>query len=75
MSRQEAMKGKIDQWNDDKGFGFIKLDNGSEKIFFHISSVKTNSRRPKIGDIVLSDSIRDTQQKINAKSVGIGKGL
>ena len=65
------MKGKIDQWNDDKGFGFIRPDNGSEKIFFHISSVKTNSRRPQIGDIVLFDSIRDTQQRLKAKSVVI----
>lgn len=65
------MKGKIDQWNDVKGFGFIKPDNGSEKIFFHISSIKTNSRRPKIGDIVLFDSIRDTQQRLKAKSVVI----
>jgi len=65
------MKGKIDQWNDDKGFGFIRPDNGSERIFFHISSVKTNSRRPQIGDIVLFDSIRDTQQRLKAKSVVI----
>ena len=36
------MKGKIEQWIDDKGFGFIKPDNGSGKMFFHISSVKTN---------------------------------
>ena len=65
------MKGIIDQWIDDKGFGFIKPDNGSEKIFFHVSSVKTNSRRPRIGDKVLFDSIRDSQQRLKAKSVVI----
>ena len=65
------MKGKIEQWNDDKGFGFIKPDNGSGKIFFHISSVKTNERRPRIGDIVLFDSTQDTQQRLKAKSVVI----
>lgn len=65
------MKGKINQWKDDKGFGFITPDDGSEKIFFHISSVKTNARRPKIGDIVLYDSIRDSQQRLKAKSVVI----
>lgn len=65
------MKGKIDQWNDDKGFGFIKPDDGSEKIFFHVSSVKTNARRPRIGDIVLFESIRDSQQRLKAKSVVI----
>ena len=65
------MKGKIEQWNDDKGFGFIKPDNGSEKIFFHISSVKTKKRRPRIGDIVLFDSTHDSQQRLKAKSVVI----
>jgi cold shock CspA family protein len=65
------MKGKIDQWKDDKGFGFIKPDNGSEKIFFHVSSVKTNARRPQIGDRVLFESIRDSQQRLKAKSVVI----
>ncbi|MFT5731121.1 MAG: cold shock CspA family protein [Desulforhopalus sp.] len=65
------MKGKIDQWKDDKGFGFIKPENGSERIFFHISSVKTNARRPQIGDTVLFESIRDSQQRLKAKSVVI----
>lgn len=65
------MKGEIDQWKDDKGFGFIKPDKGSEKIFFHVSSVKTNARRPQIGDRVLFESIRDSQQRLKAKSVVI----
>ncbi len=65
------MKGKIDQWKDDRGFGFIKSNGGSEKIFFHISSVKKNARRPQIGDIVLFESIRDSQQRLKAKSVVI----
>ncbi len=65
------MKGQIEQWKDDKGFGFIKPDTGSEKIFFHISSVKTNARRPKIGDIVLFESVRDSQQRLKAKAVVI----
>lgn len=72
------MKGKIEQWKDDKGFGFIRPDNGSGKIFFHISSVKTNERRPRIGDIVLFDSTQDSQQRLKAKSVvieGVSKAV
>jgi len=65
------MKGKVNQWKDDKGFGFITPDDGSGTIFFHISSVKTNVRRPRIGDIVLFEAIRDSKQRLKAKSVVI----
>ncbi len=65
------MKGIINQWRDDKGFGFIQPDDGSEKLFFHISSVKTAGRRPQVGDSVLYDSMRDSQQRLKAKSVVI----
>ncbi len=63
------MKGKISQWKDDKGFGFILPEEGGGKIFFHISSVKKQTRRPKIGDIVLYDSERDAQGRLRAKGV------
>ncbi|MEH6649075.1 MAG: cold shock domain-containing protein [Motiliproteus sp.] len=65
------MKGKVIQWKDDKGFGFIQPDDGSEKLFFHVSSVKTNARRPQVGDNVLYQSMRDTQQRLKAKGVVI----
>jgi cold shock CspA family protein len=35
------MKGKISQWNDEKGFGFILSEDGVQKVFFHISSSKS----------------------------------
>ncbi|MGD9160244.1 MAG: cold shock domain-containing protein [Desulfobacteraceae bacterium] len=69
------MRGIIEQWKDDKGFGFIKPDDGSEKIFFHIFSVKTKGRRPQTGDIVLFESVRDSKQRKNAKNVVIEGGM
>ncbi len=65
------MRGKISQWKDDKGFGFIQPDDGSEKLFFHVSSVKSSARRPQVGDSVLYESTRDSQQRLKAKSVVI----
>ena len=63
------MKGKITQWKDDRGFGFIVPDVGGEKLFFHISSVKNQARRPQVGDVVLYDAIRDAQGRLKARGV------
>jgi len=65
------MRGKITQWKDDKGFGFIVSEDDGEKLFFHISAVKTQGRRPQVGDIVLYESMRDSQGRPKAKAVVI----
>ena len=32
--------GKIKMYNEDKGFGFIRPDDGSNDVFFHVSSLR-----------------------------------
>lgn len=66
------MKGKIIQWNDDRGFGFISTENEKHRIFFHISSVKTKSRRPEVGDPVEFNLGKDSNGKLRATMVAIG---
>ena len=41
--------GKIDFYNNDKGFGFIKENSTNEKYFFHVSSLS--------GEILENDSV------------------
>ncbi len=65
------MKGKITQWKDDKGFGFIVSEDDQEKLFFHISAVKTQGRRSQVGDVVLYESMHDSQGRLKAKAVVI----
>jgi uncharacterized membrane protein YsdA (DUF1294 family)/cold shock CspA family protein len=41
-----GVKGKIANWNDNKGYGFITPQGGGNRIFFHISSLKNRNKRP-----------------------------
>lgn len=63
------MKGKISDWKDDKGFGFIRSPEQSDKIFFHISDIKTKERRPKIDDLVEFELAQDSQKRLKAKNI------
>lgn len=56
---QSPQKGTLVLWNDDKGFGFVKPENGEKDYFVHISAIKNyqkgQSRRPALGDVILFD--------------------
>jgi len=45
---------------DERGFGFIRPDNGGEDVFFHIKEVKRAGLQPlQIGDRIAFDIERD----------------
>lgn len=46
----QEITGRIDHWDDQKGYGFILADDG-RKVFFHISSMR-GARRPQVGEDV-----------------------
>lgn len=41
--------GTIEQWNEEKAFGFIRSASGGERVFFHINDVNRRAGRPRIG--------------------------
>ncbi len=46
-------RGRLVLWNDDKGFGFVRPDQGGEDFFIHITAFRRGTaRRPAIGDHV-----------------------
>ena len=41
-------EGKLDKWNDDRGFGFIAPTRGGEPVFVHISAFPRDGQRPQV---------------------------
>lgn len=44
--------GRITDWNDDKGFGFVVPNGGGPRAFVHINEFQRGSRRPVGGDMI-----------------------
>ena len=60
--------GKIKHWNADKGYSFIEVDNQSEDVFFHISTVRLS--QPIIeGQRVYFNSQRNEKNQLRATEV------
>lgn len=64
-------KGELVRWNDDKGFGFIKILSSQEEFFIHITALKGMPRRPVVGDIIYFQVERGEDGKARAKSARI----
>ncbi|MCD1598151.1 DUF1294 domain-containing protein [Rheinheimera aquimaris] len=63
------VKGKITQWDDDKGFGFIQPLLKGERVFLHIKALQNRSRRPVIGEVVTYAIGKDDQGRLQAQQV------
>ncbi|MGV8096707.1 MAG: cold-shock protein [Mangrovibacterium sp.] len=61
-TEETLMKGRVEHFNQGKGYGFIKNIGGTEKYFFHISNV---SGQINEGDIV-SFQLERGQKGMNA---------
>jgi uncharacterized membrane protein YsdA (DUF1294 family)/cold shock CspA family protein len=47
-----VFKGRITEWNDVRGFGFVSTLDGGERVFVHVSAFPTGTRRPTEGEFV-----------------------
>jgi cold shock CspA family protein len=52
MERMEREQGTLIHWDDDKGYGFLRSNNGKKDTFLHIKSLPPYQRRPQIGDVL-----------------------
>lgn len=61
--------GKLTDWNDDKGFGFITPASGGPRVFVHISSFPRGPRRPRVDERISYAVTRDKQNRLRAENV------
>lgn len=66
-------QGKITDWKDGKGFGFVTPNGGGPTVFVHIKSFSNRQRRPVGNELVtyeLTSDARGRPQGINVAYVG-----
>jgi uncharacterized membrane protein YsdA (DUF1294 family)/cold shock CspA family protein len=63
------VEGRIVQWDDAKGYGFIAPSDGGPKRFAHVSAFGLRPRRPFVGERVSYEAGTDAQGKPRALKV------
>ena len=56
-------KGRITDWKDDRGFGFITPSLGGAKVFVHIKSFSNRQRRPVGNELVTYEMTTDGKSR------------
>jgi uncharacterized membrane protein YsdA (DUF1294 family)/cold shock CspA family protein len=61
--------GRLTQWKDDQGFGFITPKGAGDPVFVHIKSFRNRQQRPVRNDIVNYDLVYDEKDRARADNV------
>ena len=67
-------RGTLKSWNDEKGFGFIRPEQGGDEVFAHISAVR-GDRRPVAGEKVLYVAGPDGKGRLRAEHIRLNAGM
>jgi len=62
-------QGRLTDWNDDKGFGFVMPHGGGQRAFVHIGAFERRGRRPVSGDILNYEVVIDARGRSQAARI------
>jgi cold shock CspA family protein len=62
-------QGRITDWKDDRGFGFVTPSGGGATVFVHISAFKKGQRRPTGNEVVTYELLNDPKKGLRAQNV------
>ena len=63
--------GKVKMFNEERGFGFIKPDDGSADIFFHVSDLREGDEIAKDKAVTFEVGVDPNSGKTKAVSVDL----
>ena len=61
--------GRISNWNEDKGYGFVVPHDGGDRAFVHVKAFQFGSRRPVDDDLISYSTAKDGRGRTNAVDV------
>lgn len=61
--------GRISDWDDERGFGFVIPNGGGERAFVHINEFQRGSRRPVTGDLISYSAGKDARGRVQARQI------
>ncbi|MCD9086763.1 cold shock and DUF1294 domain-containing protein [Stenotrophomonas sp. SY1] len=62
-------QGRLQDWNDEKGYGFVTPNGGGERAFVHIKAFEHRPQRPANGTLISYEPRKDERGRINARAV------
>lgn len=62
-------QGRITEWRDEQGYGFITPNGGGERVFLHVRSFKSRSCRPGGNELVKFELATDERGRPRAEQV------
>jgi uncharacterized membrane protein YsdA (DUF1294 family)/cold shock CspA family protein len=62
-------QGRLSNWNDDKGYGFVTPNGGGDKVFVHIKAFSDRRRRPIDGNLITYAVARDARNRLRAYDI------
>ncbi|GJM05262.1 MAG: DNA-binding protein [marine bacterium B5-7] len=69
------LQGKVLNWNDDRGFGFVEPNGGGERAFVHIKAFNPRSRRPINGDVIIYELVRENNNRYKATNIQFARDV
>ena len=61
------LAGRVSDWNDDKGYGFVTPNGGGDRAFVHVNAFVRGSRRPVDGDAISYLPVSDERGRLQAR--------